>query len=251
MKGLYMFLWDRRLIVLLSVIAVLLPLCRRENTMTKKREIILEFNQTTDYDSYFGLRQRLKEVEAEAFADECKDFLLDAHFNIRQEYVDLIGKIKEAKRKEFMARIELAKADRKTRVEACMKKIEQEQTESLEYLKNHPEEIDKINALHKAIFSIVKNKNNKILGFAIFCNPLNMPKQFIWLDKLAVIPAARGQGLATMLIRSIERQKPEITKIFLKTQVWNIRAQKVYEHLGFKVYKRDGCDMTYTYDVHA
>lgn len=56
------------------------------------------------------------------------------------------------------------------------------------------------------------------------------------IHDLAVSPAARGQGLGTQLLRAVEQEAQSLgcCRITLEVRSDNVRAQQLYQQLGFK-----------------
>jgi ribosomal protein S18 acetylase RimI-like enzyme len=80
----------------------------------------------------------------------------------------------------------------------------------------------------------IKDKNGKCVGFANFlCTNINAQEAF--LESLALLPEARGLGLAKALIFSIFKINPTISTICLHVDKNNQHARDVYEHCGFKL----------------
>ncbi|WP_027482775.1 GNAT family N-acetyltransferase [Deinococcus pimensis] len=57
------------------------------------------------------------------------------------------------------------------------------------------------------------------------------------LNKLAVLPEARGRGLATLLVRAVEAHAARhgYEQVLLAVSSYNTRLVPMYEHLGYRV----------------
>lgn len=82
-------------------------------------------------------------------------------------------------------------------------------------------------------FLLVKENNKTVAFAAYFLKSPNIYK----LDKLYALPNQQGKGLGTMLIDYIidEIKSLGASALHLNVNRYNIKAQKFYEHLGFKV----------------
>lgn len=77
---------------------------------------------------------------------------------------------------------------------------------------------------------------NCFFGFSTF-----KAKPLVNIHDFAVIPEARGKGVALLLLKEIERRSKEkgCCKITLEVLEGNERAQKVYFDFGFEGYELD------------
>ena len=77
---------------------------------------------------------------------------------------------------------------------------------------------------------------NCFFGFSTF-----KAKPLLNIHDFAVVPEARGRGVAKLLLERIEAeaQKRGCCKITLEVLEGNSRAQKVYKHFGFDNYELD------------
>ena len=82
-------------------------------------------------------------------------------------------------------------------------------------------------------FLLVKENNKTIAFAAYFLKSPNVYK----LDKLYALPNQQGKGLGRMLMNNIidEIKSLGVTALHLNVNRYNIKAQKFYEHLGFKI----------------
>ena len=88
---------------------------------------------------------------------------------------------------------------------------------------------------------IVAEDNGKIIGIATWIMH-GLPKhQLAELDRIAVLPEYRGQGIAKPLFEALlndaklfyKKHKSRLRKLYILSHYDNIRAHKFYEKLGF------------------
>jgi len=87
---------------------------------------------------------------------------------------------------------------------------------------------------------VVFENDNSIIGYTILIpfwsneyggNILN-------IDEIFLLPAFRGKGLGTEVIRSLIQQRPyHAVAVQLETTPDNSRAKRLYEKIGFKTYE--------------
>ena len=81
---------------------------------------------------------------------------------------------------------------------------------------------------------VVKDqKTGELLGFAQFMMRPNYPAGDVKVTYLGVDPACQRRGLGAVLVSSIFKIRPEITRIFLSTRVTNEGAIAAYRRWGF------------------
>ena len=89
---------------------------------------------------------------------------------------------------------------------------------------------------------IVSEENGKISGIVTWL-PHGLPKhQLCELDRIAVLPAYRGKGIARQLFEALvkdakkyyKKHNSKLRKLYLLTHADNKRAHTFYEKLGFK-----------------
>ena len=89
---------------------------------------------------------------------------------------------------------------------------------------------------------IVAVDDGKIAGIITWVVQ-GLPKhQLCELDRIAVLPACRGKGVAKILFNALindaklyfKKQNQKLRKLYLLTHEDNIRAHKFYEKLGFE-----------------
>lgn len=56
----------------------------------------------------------------------------------------------------------------------------------------------------------------------------------VWIDEVMVEPAARGQGVGTLLMREAQRLNPDAKRYRLETTASNRKAAALYKSLGFE-----------------
>ena len=68
------------------------------------------------------------------------------------------------------------------------------------------------------------------------------PDNYIYLDDLSVTERYRGRGIGTRLIREAEAYAKEqgIRHIFFHVEKSNLSAFRLYERLGYAIYRDDG-----------
>ena len=68
------------------------------------------------------------------------------------------------------------------------------------------------------------------------------PQEYIYLDDMSVTERARGNGIGTKFFHNIESyaRKIEIPNIIFHVEKSNVDAQRLYERLGYKIYKDQG-----------
>lgn len=89
---------------------------------------------------------------------------------------------------------------------------------------------------------IVAEDKGKIIGIVTWLMH-GLPKhQLAELDRIAVLPAYRGKGIAQKLFQALikdaksfyKKNSSKLRKLYLLTHADNVRAHKFYEKLGFK-----------------
>lgn len=82
-------------------------------------------------------------------------------------------------------------------------------------------------------FLLIKESNETVAFAAYFLKSQNIYK----LDKLYTLPNQQGKGLGKMLIKYIidEIKSSGAIALHLNVNRYNTKAQKFYEHLGFKI----------------
>jgi ribosomal protein S18 acetylase RimI-like enzyme len=57
-----------------------------------------------------------------------------------------------------------------------------------------------------------------------------------WINRLAISPAARGKGIATMLVRYCEKILRKRGRLLFCVHIegYNVESMKVFEHLGYR-----------------
>ena len=85
---------------------------------------------------------------------------------------------------------------------------------------------------------VARDDGNAALGFVIlYCSFSTVALAVRWiLNDLFVAPAARGKGVATALIGAAVAAAKEVgvPRMFLRTGIDNVQAQRLYERLGWK-----------------
>ena len=98
------------------------------------------------------------------------------------------------------------------------------------------------NETNKTYQYIVAEEKGKIIGIVTWITH-GLPKhQLCELDRIAVLPAYRGKGVAKKLFDALikdaksfyKNNQSKLRKLYLLTHADNTRAQKFYEKLGFK-----------------
>lgn len=88
---------------------------------------------------------------------------------------------------------------------------------------------------------IAAEDNGKVIGIATWILH-GLPKhQLAELDRIAVLPEYRGQGIAKPLFEALlkdcrdfyKKKKSKLRKMYILTHYDNVRAHKFYEKLGF------------------
>ena len=82
-------------------------------------------------------------------------------------------------------------------------------------------------------FIAARDAKGTMLGFATFLERANYPQGTIKVVSLAVDQAHQNKGLGKLLVASIFKAKPTITKLFLCTRVTNTQALGAYKKWGF------------------
>jgi len=205
--------------------------------------VTLEWYKVEDLDTCINLGKQILPIYAKAFADNIMP-LLDANFEIKKEFLELYGKVSIDFREKIDEQKELAfdrKNNRANRVESTKEYVLQMVDNGL---------VDSlINCKPVVVFA--KDKENKVLGFALFLRKYpdpsaisGFPKNLVpavnftennavYLHHLAIVPEAQGRGLARFLIFSILDIMPEINRIILDTDFWNTKSQAIYQKFGF------------------
>ena len=107
----------------------------------------------------------------------------------------------------------------------------------------------KENPLNKILVAV---EDNKVIGFINFMITFNSAT----ITQVAVIPEYRKQGIATMLLREMEKSFPKdiddvVETITLEVRKSNVAAIKLYEKDGYELvvekkhYYKDGEDALY------
>ena len=98
------------------------------------------------------------------------------------------------------------------------------------------------NEIKKSHNYIVAEENGKIIGIVTWLMH-GLPKhQLCELDRIAVLPEARGKGLAQELVKQLiidvnkeyKKYGWKLRKLYLLTHTDNTRAQDFYKKVGFK-----------------
>ncbi|MBU1008098.1 GNAT family N-acetyltransferase [Candidatus Dependentiae bacterium] len=215
--------------------------------------VILEWYKTKNHSTMVNLQKQALPILAEAFADEVKDCLLDENFEIKKEYLNLLGPPPETGKEEesgenpFVAN---AKLDREKRVEFSKHQWGEWFKTTAQSMKKAPFEY---------YFVTAKDGNGHLLGFSAFYISPMLTKVFpefdvykegdVLLEPIAVTPKAQGLGLARPLIFSILTLAPETKRILTGTRVWITNAVNMYKKFGFVEYKREGIGVKFEYNV--
>lgn len=121
---------------------------------------------------------------------------------------------------------------------ACARKNESKQDireELVEHWKKRYKKIVKLAQEKKAFYHVVRNKENKVVAFAIFF--LAEKSDTMYLSLLAVHPKGQGLGLGALMIFSIFDKHSDVQNIFLGTgRENNEKAIGFYEYLGCQRY---------------
>lgn len=88
---------------------------------------------------------------------------------------------------------------------------------------------------HDTFYSVVAKdqKTGELLGFAQFMIRPNYPAGDVKVTYLGVDPACQRRGLGAVLVSSIFKIRPAVTRIFLSTRVTNEGAIVAYRRWGF------------------
>lgn len=84
-----------------------------------------------------------------------------------------------------------------------------------------------------AYFIAARDAQGTMLGFATFLQRANYPYGTIKVMSLAVDQAHQNKGIGKLLVASIFKAEPNITKLFLCTRVTNTQALGAYKKWGF------------------
>ena len=189
-------------------------------------DITLEWHKIKSLDDMpLELRKQLIITYVESFGDRIFQ-ILDENFEIKKEYYNQAIDLFKNEPESLKLGIELLKMDRQTRIDFMLKRTENQFDEY--FKKSFADE-------EFAHLIFAKNKDGEMLGFVGFhgYGRSAFKNNTLQLDPVAIIPNAQGRGLARLLIFSILKISPEIQRIVLDTEIWNIHAQDVYKHLGF------------------
>ena len=215
--------------------------------------VVLEWYKTKSHSSMVNLQKQALPILAEAFADEVKDCLLDENFQIKKEYINLLGPPPEANKEEKAGEnpfIANAKLDREKRVEFSKHQWN-------EWFKTTAQKMDAVP--FEYYFVTAKDSNGNLLGFSAFYISPKLTQFFpefdvykegdVLLEPIAIAPKAQGLGLARPLIFSILTLAPKTKRILTGTRVWITNAVNMYKKLGFVEYKREGIGVKFEYNT--
>lgn len=84
-------------------------------------------------------------------------------------------------------------------------------------------------------------QDNEVAGF-LSVEVHHEPEEYIYLDDFSVAEAYRNQGIGSELIRTAESYAKEIgiSVVLLHVEKTNLSAMRLYERLGYAIYRDDG-----------
>lgn len=222
-----------------------------EPIMFQGSPVALEWYKTTDHATMVELQKQVLPVLAEAFADEVKVFLLDDQFQLKKEYLEILGaKDKPGGDSGENPFVATARLDRAKRVEFSRQQWEQWFQTTAQSMKDIP---------FTYSFVMAKDSKSNVLGVTAFYTSPKLTTFFpefdayteddVVLEPIAISPAAQGIGLSRPLVFSILRLAPETKRILIGTRIWITNAVAMYNKLGFTEYKRKGIGVKFKYVV--
>ncbi|MCF7799674.1 GNAT family N-acetyltransferase [Candidatus Babeliales bacterium] len=213
--------------------------------------LVLECHEINKFDDLVKLGKEILPIYSQAFADNINS-LLDSNFQIKQEFLKFYEKISS----DFREKLEEQRVFAFEQKENLINRINSTRDYVLQLVEN-----GLLEGLFycEPVIIFLKNKENKILGFALFLrkypnseNILKFPKNLVpavefgkesvYLHHLAILPEFQGKGLARPLIFSILELMPKIKKIILDTDFWNTKSQSIYKKFGFNEIGRRSYD---------